>query len=67
MSGKYHRKHERDSLRRKLRCKRGHDMADAYVRPNGYRVCRWCKRIMERKKFTLVERLRREPHWTSEP
>lgn len=59
MSGKHQRIHARDDAGRKLHCKRGHDMTDSYVRANGSRVCRWCKRIMDRKHFYLDQRLRR--------
>ncbi len=32
------------------RCRRGHDMADAYVRRNGNRMCRSCIHLRERQR-----------------
>jgi hypothetical protein len=32
-------------------CLRGHDMTDAYVRPNGLRHCRRCKQEYERRRY----------------
>lgn len=59
MSGRHPRLHARDEHGKKITCKRGHDMSDSYTRPNGYKVCRWCKRIMDRKHFYLDQRLRK--------
>ena len=33
------------------RCVNGHDLADAYRRPNGHRICRTCVAIRNRRRY----------------